>query len=118
MRIPGGDAVQRVYAIHATSESPFGQPFLIVEFENQSAVPFALAFAVVPFHPLGRGRIDSVRLDGATLLVNGAPGGAAAHGHRPGPRPQPAMSPPRCSAGRSTGRSTSWRRPTATGRPR
>ncbi len=73
VRIPGGDAVQRVYAIHATSGSPFGQPFLVVEFENQSAVPFALALAVVPFHPLGRGRIDSVRLDGATLLVDGAP---------------------------------------------
>jgi len=29
VRIPGGDAVQRVYAIHATSESPFGQPFLV-----------------------------------------------------------------------------------------
>ncbi len=74
VRIPGGDAVQRVYAIHATGESPFGQPFLVVEFENQSAVPFALALAVVPFHPLGRGRIDSVRLDGATLVVDGLPG--------------------------------------------
>ncbi len=73
VRIPGGDAVQRVYAIHATSDSPFGQPFLIVEFENQSAVPFALALAVVPFHPLGRGRVDALRLDGSTLLVNGAP---------------------------------------------
>ncbi|MGZ4716034.1 MAG: hypothetical protein ACXWCB_04960, partial [Acidimicrobiales bacterium] len=73
VRIPGGDAVQRVYAIHATGESPFGQPFLIVEFENQSAVPFALALAVVPAHPLGLGRVDSVRLDGATLVVNGVP---------------------------------------------
>ena len=73
VRIPGGDAVQRVYAIHATGDSPFGQPFLIVEFENQSAVPFALALAVVPFHPLGRGRVDAVRLDGSTLLVDGVP---------------------------------------------
>jgi len=74
MRIPGGDAIQRVYAIHATAESPFGQPYLIVEIENQSAVPFALALAVVPYHPLGQGRIESVRLDGSMLLVNGATG--------------------------------------------
>ena len=72
MRIPGGDAVHRVYAIHATAESTFG-PYLIVEIENQSAVPFAVALAVVPFHPLGRGRVDSVRLDGTTLVVNGVP---------------------------------------------
>jgi hypothetical protein len=73
VRIPGGDAVQRVYAIHASSGSPFGQPFLIVELENQSPVPFALALAVVPWHPLGEGRIDSVRLEGATLAVDGRP---------------------------------------------
>src|SRR6185436_13392459 len=29
--------------------------------------------AVVPSHPLGRGRVESVRLDGTTLLVDGVP---------------------------------------------
>jgi hypothetical protein len=73
VRIPSGDAVQRVYAIHATAESPFGQPFLVVEVENRSPVPFAIALAVVPWHPLGAGRIDSIRLDGPSLSVNGVP---------------------------------------------
>ena len=104
MRIPGGDAVQRVYAIHATSESPFGQPFLIVEIENQSAVPFALALAVVPFHPLGRGRVDvgaPRRRDAPASTArrrccsHGAPARAAAAAGD--------VSPPWCSAGRSTG---------------
>ena len=73
MRIPGGDAVERVYAIHATGDSPFGQAFIVVEVENQSSVPFALALAVVPADPVGLGRVMSVTLDGTTLAVNGAP---------------------------------------------
>ena len=74
MRIPGGDAVQRTYAIHAAGESPFGQDFVVVEVENRSAVPFAIAFAVLAANPLGRSPVTAVALDGATLLVNDAPG--------------------------------------------
>ena len=74
MRIPGGDAVQRVYAIHATSDSPFGQAFVVVEVENRSSVPFAIAFAVLPTNPIGAAPITALTLDGSTVLVNGSPG--------------------------------------------
>lgn len=86
MRIPGGDAVQRVYAIHASTDSPFGQAYLIVEIENASAVPFALALAVRPYNPLGPAAVRTITLvgagpedtaasgAGACLVVNGAPG--------------------------------------------
>jgi hypothetical protein len=73
MRIPGGDAVERVYAIHAPGDSPFGQAFIVVEVENQSAVPFALALAVVPANPVGEVAVTSIALDGTTLMVNGDP---------------------------------------------
>jgi hypothetical protein len=74
MRIPGGDAVQRVYAIHATNDSPFGQAFVVVEVENCSSVPFAIAFAVLPANPIGEVPITTLALDGTTVLVNGSPG--------------------------------------------
>ena len=75
MRIPGGDAVQRVYAIHASTDSPFGRPHLIVEVENASAVPFALALAVRPYNPLGYVPVHTISLEGPT-------GGSDADGER------------------------------------
>jgi len=66
MRIPGGDAVQRVYAIHASTDSPFGQAFVIVEVENASAVPFALALAVRPYNPIGFAPVHTIALEGPT----------------------------------------------------
>ena len=73
VRVPGGDAVHRAYAIHAAAESPFGRPYAVVEIENRSPVPFAVALAVVPTHPLGAGRVHQVALDGTTLVVDGRP---------------------------------------------
>ena len=43
MRVPGGDAVQRVWAVPGD-----GGPAVVVEVENASPVPVALAFALVP----------------------------------------------------------------------
>jgi hypothetical protein len=74
LRIPGGDAVQRVYAIHAAGDSPFGQAFAVVEVENRSSVPFAIAFAVLPANPVGAAPVTTIALDGTTLLVDGVPG--------------------------------------------
>jgi hypothetical protein len=64
MRIPGGDAVQRAYAIHASTDSPFGQAFLIVEIENASAVPFALVLSVRPYNPTGYVPVHTISLEG------------------------------------------------------
>ncbi|MFA5884493.1 MAG: hypothetical protein WDA60_11625 [Acidimicrobiia bacterium] len=56
MRVPGGDAVQRVYAVAET-----GHP-LVIEVENQSPAPFVLAFAL-------RGP-GSVIADGTRVMID------------------------------------------------
>ncbi|MFZ6004747.1 MAG: hypothetical protein ACOYXM_12550 [Actinomycetota bacterium] len=69
LRVPGGDAVQRAYA----ARSPRGQEALVVEVENQSKLPFAVAFALRPYDQSGPGRIDSLALHGTEVVVDGAP---------------------------------------------
>ncbi len=71
MRVPGGDAVQRAYAAQSASG-----PVVVIEIENKTAVPFAVALAI---RPSSAGRPGSVRrvtvretvveVDGATALV-------------------------------------------------
>lgn len=68
VRIPSGDAVQRVWAVRAG-----GGEALVVEVENDSPVPFALAIALRPYGLDGAGHLRSVALDGSTLLVDGRP---------------------------------------------
>jgi hypothetical protein len=68
MRIPGGDAIQRVYAT-VTAPADGGLEVLVVEVENQSAVPVAVAFAVRPFTAEAVGSIERLALDGTTLTV-------------------------------------------------
>ena len=66
MRIPGGEAVHRAYGIAGEDE------FAIVEIENRSRVPFALALAVRPYNPEGLAVIERVELhDGTTVTVDG-----------------------------------------------
>jgi hypothetical protein len=65
MRIPGGDAVHRAYVAHGSVDR------LVVEVENRSAVPFALALAVRPANPRGPAPIMSIELDGTDLRVDG-----------------------------------------------
>jgi hypothetical protein len=60
MRVPSGDAVQRMYGVVAD-----GDP-IVVEVENESPAPFVVAFVV-------RGA-RSVALDGSTVVVDGWPG--------------------------------------------
>lgn len=67
VRVPSGDAVQRVYA----ARGPAGEDALVVEVHNDTKVPFALALAVRPFGLDGAGRADTVELDGTTVRIDG-----------------------------------------------
>ena len=70
MRVPGGDAVHRVYAVAADDE-----PMLVVEVTNSTPVPFAVAFAVRPYNPEGLAVVERVTMhaDGTTVIVDGRP---------------------------------------------
>lgn len=68
MRVPGGDAVHRVYAIRASSRDG-GGAVMIVEIENASAVPFAVALAVRPASPAGSARVERIVLDADGVVV-------------------------------------------------
>ena len=66
MRIPGGEAVHRAYSIVGDDE------LAIVEIENRSRVPFALALAVRPYNPEGLAVIERIEVhDGTTVTVDG-----------------------------------------------
>ena len=67
MRIPSGDAKQRVYA--ATVR---GRQVIVVEVENDSPVPVALGLAIRPYGLDGQGKVASISLDDDILLVEGA----------------------------------------------
>ncbi len=77
MRIPSGDAVHRAYGVPG---------FLVLEVENRSPSPFALALVIRPYDPLGATAVGTVsveggavQVDGSTaLLLPGPPGRAAA----------------------------------------
>ncbi len=65
LRVPGGDAVHRAYAARAAD----GTEALVVEVENASSLPVALALAVRPHTQTAVGRIDSISLDGSTVRI-------------------------------------------------
>jgi len=66
MRIPSGEAVHRAYTIVGEDE------LAIVEIENRSRVPFAVAFAVRPYNPEGLAVIERIEVhDGTTVTVDG-----------------------------------------------
>lgn len=66
MRIPSGEAVHRAYAIAGDDE------FAIVEIENRSRVPFAVALAVRPYNPEGLAVIERIEVhDSTTVTVDG-----------------------------------------------
>lgn len=68
MRIPGGQAVHRTYAIAGATE------FTIVEVENRSPVPVALALAVRPYNLEGLAVVTDIALgSGHTVTVDGQP---------------------------------------------
>jgi hypothetical protein len=62
LRVLGGEAVHRCFGVPG---------FLVVEVENRSPVPFALALAVRPYDPLGATAVRSVAVVGCEVLVDG-----------------------------------------------
>ena len=72
MRIPGGDAVQRIYALPASAAAGAGE-LVVVEVENRSPVPVAVALAVRPYNPRGLSAISRIDLQGVTVAVDGRP---------------------------------------------
>jgi hypothetical protein len=67
MRIPGGDAVQRVYAV------PGAEELAVVEIENRSPVPFVIALAVRPYNPEGLAIVERIELVDRTVVLDGRP---------------------------------------------
>jgi hypothetical protein len=70
MSIPSGDAVQRVYAVRRSSAEGGGE-LVVVEIENASPVPVALALAVRPYNPEGLAVIERIDLRGSAVAVDG-----------------------------------------------
>jgi hypothetical protein len=75
MRVPGGDVVHRAFGVRATSPSADGELWddsaVLVEVENQTSVPVALAFVPRPLELGGDGRIGEVSIDGTLVRVDG-----------------------------------------------
>jgi len=78
LRVPGGDIVQRSAGVVADAAGRRG-PAVLVEFENRSAVPVALALVVRPLaldggSPSGPGgRIVTAGVSGEVVRVDGLP---------------------------------------------
>jgi hypothetical protein len=71
MRVPGGDVVERVYAVRRSSTEGGGE-LVVAEVENSSKVPVAVALAVRPYNPEGLSVIERLGLhDGTTVTVDG-----------------------------------------------
>ncbi|GAC1593256.1 MAG: hypothetical protein NVS3B21_14090 [Acidimicrobiales bacterium] len=72
MRVPGGDAISRCYAVMGAEG--FGD-VAIMEIENRSAVPFAVGFAIRPYNIDGLARISEIEMNGDAdlITVDGVP---------------------------------------------
>jgi hypothetical protein len=71
-RIPGGELHHRCWAVAAGEGVPEGGA-VVVELENASPVPVAVALAVRPFDPLGRAPVSSITLSGLVVSIDGRP---------------------------------------------
>ena len=72
IRVPGGDITHRAYGAQASAGEWRG-PAIVVELENLTAVPVALALVVRPVTLDGPGRVGRVESDGSVVLVDGRP---------------------------------------------
>jgi hypothetical protein len=68
MRVPGGDAVHRVYAVPGDEG-----PIAVVEITNRTPTPFAVALGVRPYNPEGLAVVERVGLVDTTVTVDGRP---------------------------------------------
>jgi hypothetical protein len=67
MRVPSGDAVHRAYVVRDGDSE-----LVVVEIENRSRVPFAVALAVRPCNPEGLAVVERIGLhDDTTVTVDG-----------------------------------------------
>jgi hypothetical protein len=72
VRVPGGFAVHRAYACLAGPAGRDESEIVVVEVENRSPVPFAVALAVRPYNPEGLAVIERIGLhEGTTVTVDG-----------------------------------------------
>ncbi|MGQ0434467.1 MAG: hypothetical protein ACT452_18935 [Microthrixaceae bacterium] len=78
VRVPSGDAVHRAYAARSVE----GAEAVVVEIENASKVPFAVALALRPHTGTGDGRLTTIAIDGSVVQVDGLP--ALVLGRSPG----------------------------------
>jgi hypothetical protein len=67
MRVPSGDAVHRAYAV------PGNEDLVIVEIENRSPIPFAVALAVRPVNPEGLAVVERIQCIDDAVTVDGRP---------------------------------------------
>ncbi len=68
MRVPGGDAVHTAFAVTGRGES-----WVLVEVENRTAIPFAVAFALVPPAPaVGRAGVYELEVGDRWIVANGS----------------------------------------------
>jgi hypothetical protein len=72
VRVPGGEVVHRAWAVASGADVPEGGA-VVVELENASPVPVAIAFAIRPFNPVGRAAVTAITLDGTVVSVEGRP---------------------------------------------
>jgi hypothetical protein len=83
VRVPGGDVVQRSYAARATSSTDGGPRWdgacVVVELENRTAVPVALALVLRPLTLEGPGSLGEVSADGTVLRVGGRVAAVCSH---------------------------------------
>lgn len=68
MRIPGGDAVQRVYAVPGEDG-----PLAVMEITNRTPTPFAVALGIRPYNPEGLAVVERIGLVDTTVTVDGRP---------------------------------------------
>ena len=71
LRTPGGDVVARAYAVVAGDDER--DDVVVVDVENRSSAPVAVAFVVRPYHPEGVAWISRIDVVGTTVCVDGAP---------------------------------------------
>src|SRR5947208_1971640 len=67
MRVPGGDVIHRAYVVQADEE------FVVVEIENASRLPVAIALGVRPYNPEGLAVVERIALHDRTVTVDGLP---------------------------------------------
>src|SRR5438874_12573983 len=70
LRVPGGDAAHRAYAVPGRGP---GDDLVVVELEHRSPVPFVVALSVRPYNPEGLAVVERISSHGDVVTVDGRP---------------------------------------------